>query len=228
MSSLNIRPITKNLTLTDNAAERLREAIISGDIPPRTKLIESRLSTLLGISRGPLREAIRLLANQGLIETIPYKGSYVHDITVKSMRELYTFRTEIERFAFQLVWHKRSPEFQRDLHQQQQKLTQAINREDAVGTIFEELELHSVVYNHCDHEILKDTWQRLRGRLHLYFTLHQKAHNRSGPKVTAHDSYVALACGSHLEEMLREVSAHMQLGYTKVEEHVAFIEKQLK
>ena len=228
MNSLNIKPISKNRTLRANVAEQLRDAIINGDIPPRTKLIETQLSELLGVSRGPLREAIRQLADQGLIESIPYTGTYVIDIKVKSIQELYSFRTEIERFAFSLVWNKRSSKFYSDLTNQHKRLTQAIKAKDSVATIYEELELHSVVYDHCGHDLLRETWQRLRSRLHLYFTLHQKAHNRSGPKLKAHDAYVTLAAGENLDAMLEHVSEHMNQGYSKVEKYVSMIEQQLK
>ncbi|WP_051436277.1 GntR family transcriptional regulator [Marinomonas ushuaiensis] len=55
MSVLNLKPIHKNRTLRANVAEQLKDAIISGDLPPGTKLVESQLSSLLGVSRGPLR-----------------------------------------------------------------------------------------------------------------------------------------------------------------------------
>ena len=228
MNELNIKPLPKNRTLKANVAAQLREAIINGDIPPRTKLVETQLSKILGVSRGPLREAIQQLVDQGLIENIPYTGTYVTDITVKNIQELYSFRTELERFAFTVIWDKRTPEFHENLKNQHDRLTKSIKSKDSTATIFEELELHSVVYNHCGHELLKETWQCLKSRLHLYFTLHQKAHNSSGPKIKAHDTYVKLAAGESLNAMLEHVSEHMNQGYSKVEKYVHLIEQQLK
>jgi len=217
MPSLNLKPIHKDRTLRANVVEQLRVAIINGDLPPGTKLVESQLSALLGVSRGPLREAIRQLVDQNLIESIPYTGTYVANISVKAIQELYSFRTELEQFAFKLVWGKRDKAFRDELKEQKKKLTKAIKSKDANATIFEELELHNVVYKHCGHELLQQTWQRLRGKLHLYFSLHQKAHNRAGPLITAHDKYVDLAFGDDLDAMLEHITEHMQQGYNKVE-----------
>ncbi|MGO3345652.1 MAG: GntR family transcriptional regulator [Marinomonas sp.] len=228
MPSLNLKPIHKDRTLRANVAEQLREAIINGDLPPGTKLVESQLSALLGVSRGPLREAIRQLVDQNLIESIPYTGTYVANISVKTIQELYSFRTELEQFAFKLVWDKRDKDFRDNLKSQQKKLTKAIKSKDRDATIFEELELHDVVYKHCGHELLQQTWQRLRGRLHLYFTFHQKAHNRAGPLITAHDKYVDLALGDDLTAMLDHITEHMQQGYNKVEMLVSDIEANQK
>ncbi|MGJ8648649.1 MAG: GntR family transcriptional regulator [Marinomonas colpomeniae] len=224
MSVLNLKPIHKNRTLRANVAEQLKDAIISGDLPPGTKLVESQLSSLLGVSRGPLREAISQLVDQGLIESIPYTGTYVANITVTAIQELYSFRTELEQFAFKLVWEKRDEAFFNELDLQLKKLTQAVKDNDRSATIFEELELHNVVYKHCGHSLLQDSWQRLRGRLHLYFTLHQQAHNRAGPLISAHDKYVNLAKSDSLEAMLDHVTEHMQQGYNKVEQLVSGIE----
>ncbi|MEO9653428.1 GntR family transcriptional regulator [Marinomonas sp.] len=224
MTVLNLKPIHKNRTLRANVAEQLKEAIISGALPPGTKLVESQLSALLGVSRGPLREAIRQLVDQGLVESIAYTGTYVASITVQAIQELYSFRTELEQFAFKLVWEKRADSFYNELDLQQKKLTKAIKDNDHSAAIFEELELHNIVYKYCGHALLQDTWQRLRGRLHLYFTLHQNAHNRAGPKINAHDLYVELAKGDDLNAMLNHVSDHMQQGYKKVELLVSDIE----
>lgn len=221
MTVLNLKPIHKNRTLRADVVDQLKDAIISGDLPPGTKLVESQLSALLGVSRGPLREAIRQLEDQGLIDSIPYTGTYVANITVEAIQELYSFRTELEQFAFRLIWEKRDESFYQSLTKQLEKLTKAITDNDRDAAIFEELELHNVVYKHCGHHLLQDTWQRLRGRLHLYFTLHQKAHNRAGPLINAHDLYVELAHGEDLNAMLEHVSDHMQQGYNKVEKLVS-------
>ncbi|MEO9273792.1 GntR family transcriptional regulator, partial [Marinomonas sp. 5E14-1] len=207
-----------------NVAEQLKSAIINGDLAPGTKLVESQLSDLLGVSRGPLREAIRQLVDQGLIESIPYTGTYVAGVTVKAIQELYSFRTELEQFAFKLIWDRRDENFKNEIKSQLAKLTQAIQNNDCEGTIFEELELHNLAYKYSDHEILQDSWLRLRGRLHLYFSLHQKAHNRAGPKIDAHDKYVTLALGDDLQAMLDHIVEHMQQGYKRVEMLVSDIE----
>lgn len=224
MTSFNLKPIHKERTLRSNVVEQLKEAIINGDLPPGTKLVESQLSALLGVSRGPLREAIRQLEDQNLIESIPYTGTYVANISVKAIQELYSFRTELEQFAFKLIWDKRGEEFQKELKTQLEKLTNAIKNNDRESAIFEELELHNVVYKHCGHELLEQTWLRLRGRLHLYFTLHQKAHNRAGPLLDAHDKYIELALGDDLNAMLDHITEHMQQGYNKVEKFVSEIQ----
>ncbi|WP_051436275.1 FCD domain-containing protein [Marinomonas ushuaiensis] len=146
------------------------------------------------------------------------------NITVTAIQELYSFRTELEQFAFKLVWEKRDDAFFNELDLQLDKLTAAIKGNNRSAAIFEELELHNIVYKHCGHTLLQDTWQRLRGRLHLYFTLHQKAHNRAGPLISAHDKYVNLAKGDNLTTMLDHVTEHMQQGYNKVEQLVSDIE----
>lgn len=225
MSTLNIKPI-KDRTLRANVVEQLREAIVNGDLAPGTKLSEIELSKGLGVSRGPLREAIRELVDQGLIENIPYTGTYVSSISVEKIKELYSFRTEIERFAFSLIWQQRDERFFEQLERQKKRLTRAIEDRDRSAAIFEEIQLHSTVYEHCGHQLLLETWQRLKGRLHFYYTLHQKAHGRCGPRIDAHDDYVRLAGGEDLEAMLEHINSHMQQGYKEVEQLVDTLANQ--
>jgi DNA-binding GntR family transcriptional regulator len=86
-------------SLVDLAVERLRRDILSGRIDPGERLVEEQLTRQLGISRAPLREAMRLLAQQGLVEHIPRRGVRVATLSDDDVRELYELRDVLERHA---------------------------------------------------------------------------------------------------------------------------------
>jgi DNA-binding GntR family transcriptional regulator len=86
-------------SLVDLAVERLRHDILSGRIDPGERLVEEQLTKQLGISRAPLREAMRLLAQQGLVEHIPRRGVRVATLSDDDVRELYELRDVLERHA---------------------------------------------------------------------------------------------------------------------------------
>src|ERR1700733_13551757 len=87
-------------TLRAHVAERLRAAILGGDIAPGTPLVETALSERFDVSRGPLREALRQLIEEGLVVTVPYTGTHVAPLSVEDVREIYSLRTVLEAFAF--------------------------------------------------------------------------------------------------------------------------------
>ena len=86
-------------SLVELALDRLRRDILSGRTDPGERLVEEQLTRRLGISRAPLREAMRLLAQQGLVEHIPRRGVRVATLSDDDVRELYEVRDVLERHA---------------------------------------------------------------------------------------------------------------------------------
>ncbi|MEV6636252.1 GntR family transcriptional regulator [Actinoplanes sp. NPDC051470] len=84
-------------SLVELALDRLSREILSGRVEPGERLVEEQLTRQLGISRGPLREALRLLAQQGLVEHIPRRGARVATLSDEDVRELYEIRDLLER-----------------------------------------------------------------------------------------------------------------------------------
>src|ERR687893_1334463 len=89
-------------SLVHLAADAIRKMILSGAYAPGERLIEERLTEQLGISRPPLREALRLLQNDGLVVTRPRYGSTVATLTDQDVFEILTLRTGLERMAVEL------------------------------------------------------------------------------------------------------------------------------
>jgi len=83
-------------SVTESIVQYLREHIISGDLAPGQKLTETELSTQMGVSRPPLREALRIMENDNLVVRIPRKGSYVTELSVDRLHQLYAAREMIE------------------------------------------------------------------------------------------------------------------------------------
>lgn len=90
-------------TIASNVFQQLKDEIITGAIPQGKKISEVSLSTRLGISRGPLREALRLLEATSLIERTPRSGSKVVTLSYSKIRELYQIRELMEGFATRLA-----------------------------------------------------------------------------------------------------------------------------
>jgi DNA-binding GntR family transcriptional regulator len=92
------------------AADALRAMILRGDLRPGDRVIENRLTDELGVSRPPLREAMRVLEQEGLLVQVPRKGSLVTPLTQHDVYEIFTLRDEFERLAVDLGVPVRVPE----------------------------------------------------------------------------------------------------------------------
>lgn len=85
--------------LTERAHDELREAIVSGDIAPGEALFEVQLGERLGMSRTPVREALKMLAREGLVEALPSRGYRVPQPSIRDLRELFELRETLEGMA---------------------------------------------------------------------------------------------------------------------------------
>jgi DNA-binding GntR family transcriptional regulator len=94
-----VRPLADHLSLRERIVARLRQAIITGELSQKSRLIEPELARQLNVSRTPLREAIRQLEAEGFVTTVPRFGSFVSEITPQDVEDLYAIRTVIEGLA---------------------------------------------------------------------------------------------------------------------------------
>ena len=104
MTLTEIRP----LPISGQVRDMLRDKIMAGDLAPCEKLTETNLAGRLNISRGPLREAILQLTEEGLLVKEAYRGLRVRSVSRRELSELYSMRTTLERFAIEESWDKRT------------------------------------------------------------------------------------------------------------------------
>lgn len=103
MAQIATRAAVENLTLWQRVYEHLRTAILEGQLEPGAELTEVALAEQLGVSRGPLREAIGRLAAEGLVTVSPRRGAVVRSLSKEEFLDLYQVREALERMAVQLA-----------------------------------------------------------------------------------------------------------------------------
>lgn len=96
-------PIDRPQTFSGRSVEVLRAMVLDGRLRPGDRLNEVELAAALGISRGPLREAIQRLSSEGLLTPIANRGAYVRTITAGQLREIYEVRIALETHAVRLL-----------------------------------------------------------------------------------------------------------------------------
>lgn len=122
-------------TLVELAGHRMRDAILSGELAPGDKIVEEQLCADFGISRAPLREALRLLAQQGLVEHLPRRGSRVTEWSPADILQLFGLRHVLERHAIETALPLPDPEHAlepvRAALEQMDAAQDALGRDDA-------------------------------------------------------------------------------------------------
>jgi len=97
-----------HLSLAGQAVDVLREQVLTGEIPPGSRVNEVEVAQQLGISRGPLREAIRHLASEGLLILVPHRGAFVPGANADDVKALFELRTALECAAAELAASRRT------------------------------------------------------------------------------------------------------------------------
>jgi DNA-binding GntR family transcriptional regulator len=210
-----IRPLPC-VTRRSLVVDALRDAILSGELPPGTKITEMDLVARLHVSRGPIREGIRQLIDEGLLFSQPYTGTYVTTMDEKTIGEAYGLRRVLEKYAFTLVWPRRDTEFKRVLMRRYEALLLAAESGGAAAEMSAEIEFHSVPYEFAGDALLMHTWRHVTRRMQLCFILHRAAPD-SPNSMRMHERFLELALGEDLSLMLKEIDQHIDLGLAQMQ-----------
>ncbi len=156
------------LPLRDVVFKTLREAILRGDLKPGERLMELQLAAKLGVSRTPIREAIRMLEQEGLAVTVPRKGAEVAQMTLKDMEDVLEVREALDELAVKLACTKVNAEQLARLIKVQEEFERS-TREDDVKKIAEaDVAFHEVIYEIADNPKLVSILSNLREQVYRY------------------------------------------------------------
>lgn len=148
-------------SLADAVVDRLREAMIRGHLLPGEKLSEVILSSKLGVSRSPIREALQRLELEGLVVSRPNRSTYVWDPTEEDLFEIYTIRRCVETLAGELIIEKFTAEDFQQLDLIMASELRAIHSGDLFTLIQEDKHFHEYVMLAANHRRLYETWKRI-------------------------------------------------------------------
>jgi DNA-binding GntR family transcriptional regulator len=140
------------------AEESIREMIVSGRLSPGERLIEERLTEELGISRPPLREALRLLQQEGLIETRPRRGSVVTTLTDQDVFEILTLRSALERLAIELGVPVRDPQRLEPCRSALAQMEECARLEDRGRLVAKAYDFHASIVALAGHRRLNESY----------------------------------------------------------------------
>lgn len=126
--------------------ETLREAIINGQLKPGERLMEIQLAEELGVSRTPVREAIRKLELEGLVVMVPRKGAYVADISSRDIVEVFEVRGALESLAAGLAAERITPEELENLERILLRISECVERKDLEALVEADSEFHDALY----------------------------------------------------------------------------------
>lgn len=157
-----------NLPLRDVVFNTLRKAILRGDLSPNERLMEMQLANRLGVSRTPVREAIRKLELEGLVVMLPRRGAKVAQITVKSIKDVLEIRRVLEVLAVTKACKNITDEEIGRLKTSFKDFKEIVGSDDLTKVAECDVEFHEIIYNATNNPKLIGILHNLREQMYRY------------------------------------------------------------
>ena len=197
-------------TLRDIVQAKMRDAIMAGHFAPGERLVERPLCEQLGVSRTVVRETIRYLEAEGLVETIPHKGPIVASLNWSQAKQIYDIRRQLESAAAEAAAKATSPAFDAALRAALAELGIAMKGQEWRAIFVATTAFYELIFAQAGHSIAWEVVQRLNGRISRLRALTLSAKDRSTSGL-AHMTAIADAVMSEDARGAREaVKAHIK------------------
>lgn len=196
-------------TTTSSVAEVLRKAILSGKFPPGSQLREVAIATELGVSRAPLREAFALLLDEGLVEKVAFRGTFVAEVSSEVMTEIASLRMNLEPFAIGLAVPNLTPERLAALRADVESMRQAADLDDMTMSIDAHVSFHRRLYEYSGHKLLLNIWKGWESQLQLFLSLDHRAFEDLHELAADHVRLLEVIETGDMEAVQREVERHV-------------------
>lgn len=174
------------LPLRDVVFNTLRQAILAGDLKPGERLMEIHLANRLGVSRTPIREAIRKLELEGLVIMIPRRGAEVAQITEKSMSDVLEVRRALDVLCVELASDRISNDEVASLKQACDHFERAVRSRDAKAIAQADVALHDIIVKATGNDRLVQLVNNLSEQMYRYRYEYIKDFSQHGRLIEEH------------------------------------------
>ena len=194
----------------ESAADHLRQAIIHGELPMGAPLSEAAIAEQLSVSRTPVREALRLLAQEGLVQLRPFAGASVFQVSRAELRRLAAFREMLETAAVEQALDKPGTALEDALKAVVARMREALATGDARRYLMLDAEFHDTLLQHAGNPLLSAAYQLVASRFQALRTIIASDPARLKRSLNSHVALVKLIAGRDLEATRASLVTHMR------------------
>lgn len=201
---------------TGQAATAIRQAILSGRIPPGTPLREAALAAELGVSRNTIREAARILESEGLVRYQMNRGIVVTEITAEDVTDIYTARAAAEMAGADALTASRDPAIYQKLADLVDQIERAFGRGDVAGVLEGDRLFHATLVAAAGSRRLARFHAQLQQEQRLALLLAERSSRRLGRTADDHRELLGALRGSPARASA-QLTAHLQAGAAELQ-----------
>ena len=213
------------LPLRDVVFNTLREAILKGELQPGERLMELQLAAKLGVSRTPIREAIRMLEQEGLAVTMPRKGAEVARMTLKDMEDVLEVREALDELAAKIACDKITDQQLEKLLIIKDEFVKSMESSDVKKIAEADVKFHDVIYEATDNAKLVNLLSNLREQIYRYRVEYLKNEDNYPTLIKEHEEIFKALKARDKEKVTKAMHTHVANQATAVK---AVIQEQDK
>ena len=209
---------TPKRSRADDVIERLREAIASGRLEGGRRLREEELAEFLGVSRGPIREALVQLEREGLVIKPPNRSATVARLSREDLEEVYSLRLALEQFAIRRAVRnaeaKHLNQMQQVVNTMAAYLERGISEQEAAAL---DIQFHDMLYESTRHRRLYDFWAILRPQIHIFLLSRIVANaDFRDLMISSHQAILDAIRDRDEKRAVEAIQFHLQSAYERI------------
>ncbi len=204
------KKLKKPRVFRDEVCEYIKELILSGELKPGDRIVETRCAKELGVSQAPVREAIRELELIGLVENIPFQGSYVKEHTIKDVKDSYKVRISLEILGMKYAIESITEEQLKELYDVMKDMeTAAENLEFDLYIKYDTL-FHQKIIEVSQNMLLLRLWNQCHVREWTHISTKKLSDRSLANLATRHEAIYDALAERNESKALQAVSSHFE------------------
>ena len=206
----------RRTALHDTLVSHLRDMIIEGDLSPGTRLHEGQLGEQLGVSRTPLREAIKYLASEGLVELVPSRGAVVKRFSAKDVHDMLTVLQTLEELAGKLACEAASDAGIAEVRALHDEMVRRYKVGDRLQYYKLNQQIHSAIVQLAENAALADMHSVLQTRLKRIRFIGHEGPEKWAAAVAEHDEMIVALEGRDKAKLSEVLGRHLMNAWERV------------
>lgn len=220
ISELDARGPIARPTLHDAIVARVRDMVIEGELAPGTRLHEGNLGKMLGVSRTPLREALKFLVSEGLLELSPGRGAVVRQFTAKDVHDSLIVLGSLEGLAGRLACANATDAEIREVQQLHDRMMDMYEKRDRLPYFKLNQAIHSAILRLTKNEALVSVHGVLQARLKRIRYIGNEGPEKWAGAVADHEEIIMALAARDPERLSTILTAHMEKTWERVRNSV--------
>jgi DNA-binding GntR family transcriptional regulator len=210
-------PSLRRRSLGDEVTDQIRDVILIGGLQPGDRIGEAEIAQRLQVSRGPVREALVRLEQEGLVTIERHRGATVVDLDKKDVLELASLRSAIEQLAMGEATRSATPQDLASLDAVVKEMRSARARGADETLVRLDVEFHDTVYRAAHHDRLYAAWTTIRSQVSLAL-LRRRVVNLDYPElvVAEHAALAATLASRNAAEAKAQIATHIEGAYSRL------------